>query len=715
MNSLVLLDWSLIALSLFNTIILFWLGLAVLLNADRRHWGTWIAGIGFLACACFFVGHSAIVAGSDAAFEAGITLLWPISWLLVIGAPYLWYLVMLAYSGVLAAGRHRAWLTIVTILGVMAVGLLLLSDLLPSFQALTERKPFWLVAQLGVPAIVLIYPVYSVLCVLLSLLALRAPAISERFMGDLARRRARPWLMLASLLLLLICLLITTAATGFLADIQERPQVYTNLRHLAPLIGFDVLISGLLSVVVILSGQAIVSYEVFTGKVLPRSGLRRFWRQSLIIAAGYSLLMAALLSLPLFSALDSIYQVLLASVLLASVLALLTWRSYAERELAMDRLRPFLASQHIYEQLLRPTALPELDLTTLFRALGHDVLGAQLGYLVALGPLAALIAPSLHFSSAERALDRPSQAKLNELASRFQSPQLICLALEPHEYGQAVWAVPLWSERGLIGMLLLGEKRDGSLYTQEEIEIARAGGERLIDSQASTEMARRLMSLQRERLATAQVLDQRTRRVLHDDVLPRLHTVMLQLASENDREHSAVLSSLSDLHRQIANLLQAMPNASKPEVARIGLLAALRRVLAADFANSFEQIDWLIEPEAEQALQALSALQAEVIFYAACEAIRNAARHGRGNNSSKSLRLTISLRHEPELCLSIEDDGLGLESNHHSQAGSGQGLQLHTTMMAIIGGTLSLESVAQHFTRVRLGLPKNATSELFSS
>ena len=48
--------------------------------------------------------------------------------------------------------------------------------------------------------------------------------------------------------------------------------------------------------------------------------------------------------------------------------------------------------------------------------------------------------------------------------------------------------MPLWSERGLIGVLLLGEKRDGGLYTQEEIEIARASGERLIDTQASAEM-----------------------------------------------------------------------------------------------------------------------------------------------------------------------------------------------------------------------------------
>ena len=41
--------------------------------------------------------------------------------------------------------------------------------------------------------------------------------------------------------------------------------------------------------------------------------------------------------------------------------------------------------------------------------------------------------------------------------------------------------MPLWNERGLIGVLLLGEKCDASLYIQVEMEIARAGGERLID------------------------------------------------------------------------------------------------------------------------------------------------------------------------------------------------------------------------------------------
>jgi len=53
----------------------------------------------------------------------------------------------------------------------------------------------------------------------------------------------------------------------------------------------------------------------------------------------------------------------------------------------------------------------------------------------------------------------------------------------------------------------------------------------LIDTRASAELARRLMALQRQRVAETQLLDQRARRVLHDDVLPQLHAAMLALSA----------------------------------------------------------------------------------------------------------------------------------------------------------------------------------------
>jgi hypothetical protein len=65
---------------------------------------------------------------------------------------------------------------------------------------------------------------------------------------------------------------------------------------LPPLMGFDLLIAGMIAVAIVLTGQAIVSYEIFTGKALPRGGLLSYWRRTLILAAGYGALLGATLS-----------------------------------------------------------------------------------------------------------------------------------------------------------------------------------------------------------------------------------------------------------------------------------------------------------------------------------------------------------------------------------------------------------------------------------
>jgi signal transduction histidine kinase len=322
-----------------------------------------------------------------------------------------------------------------------------------------------------------------------------------------------------------------------------------------------------------------------------------------------------------------------------------------------------------------------------------------LAYLAAVGPLAPLAGPPLVYPGDDAGPTPP----LTEILPQFSSPQTMCVPLDPARCGGATLAVPLWSERGLVGVLLLGEKRDGGLYTQEEVEIARASGERLIDSQAGAEMARRLMGLQRERLAESQVLDQRARRVLHDEVLPRLHAAMLTLSEES---HADAVEALADAHRQIADLLHEMPTVSAPEVARLGLIGALHQAVDEEFGHAFDAVAWDIDPEAERYAHAIPTLTAEVLFYAAREAVRNAARHGRREESTP-LHLRIGVTQRNGLEITIEDDGVGLGAGSASDPGSGHGLALHSTMMAVVGGTLAVESAPGAYTRVTLRLPQN--------
>jgi signal transduction histidine kinase len=214
-------------------------------------------------------------------------------------------------------------------------------------------------------------------------------------------------------------------------------------------------------------------------------------------------------------------------------------------------------------------------------------------------------------------------------------------------------------------------------------------------------MARRLMALQRQRLAESQVLDRRARRALHDDVLPRLHTAMLALSEEDPTSEAVTL--LGDVHRQISDLLREMPTSTVPEVARLGLVGALHRAVDDEFGSAFDAITWRVEPGAERQARYIPSLTAEVLFYAAREAVRNAARHGR--DAARPLHLEVKVSWRDGLQIVVEDNGVGLEATRPSGDGGGQGLALHSTMMAVVGGSLAVESAPGAYTRVTLALP----------
>jgi signal transduction histidine kinase len=393
----------------------------------------------------------------------------------------------------------------------------------------------------------------------------------------------------------------------------------------------------------------------------------------------------------------------------------------------MDSLRPFVSSQGLYDSLITPTnpvgsnptgtspagtSPVGVDLATPFYALCHDVLDTERAYLTAAGPLAALIDQPLVYPPGEV----PVLPALHPIVEQFDTTQLEPLAIDPALYGGASWAIPLWSGRGLTGILLLGEKQGRGLYTKEEMEIAATTGERLIDTRAGVELSQRLLDLQRRRMAQTQVVDQQTRRVLHDEILPDLHAALISLSAgqaDGAGDSEALLALLAGTHRQISDLLRELPAASTPEVERLGPLSALRRTVEQEYAAAFDTVNWQVEEGIGQNVDALSG---GVIYYAAREAVRNAARHGRDPDSRSPYILTITAgrpseadrilsAEEGELQILIEDNGRGLLSHERSADNGGQGLALHSTMMAIIGGTLSLSSIPGQYTRVVLALP----------
>ena len=702
------LDWVILTVSLFNTIVLTWLGIIVLLHAERRNLGVIAMVAGLLVGAAFFVSHSALVSRPLFPFTAATDFWWHAGWGPVILAPLAWYVIMLWYSGFwenrssALYRRHRFWLGIAVGLAVVMFLLLLAGNPLPELDKPVEARIDDYTAGVGlnVPLLIFGYPAYIMLCIGLALDALLRPGPVTRFLGDLARRRARPWLASASLALMLVSLLVGGVLFWLFQQFILSRSLVIPAELVTRLAWYDLLIETLIGAAVLLLGQALVSYEVFTGRSLPRRGLLRQWQNAVTLALDVSIVVAAILIFQV----PAVYGLLLMVILLTVFYALFAWRNFTEREQLAGKLRPFVASQRLYDRLLDDPSAQHVGLAPAFDALCREVLETRQACLVPMGALAPLAGPPLWFPAG----DAPTPPDVNAISGPAGTPQALGIALDPRETGGFAWAVPLWSERGQIGLLLLGEKSDGGYYSQEEMEIARASGERLVDAAASAEIARRLIVLQRERLAESQVLDRQTRRVLHDDVLPLLHTALLSLNSGGGAATPEASQALAQAHREISNLLRDIPPASSPEVARLGLLGALRQMEKGEFPGAFDRVEWQVDEPSAAAANGLRPLPAQVLYYAAREAVRNAARYGR-QPAGAPLVLKIALAWQDGLLLQVQDNGGSYPSSGAAQtAGSGQGLALHSTMMAVVGGTLTLERQPGVMTRVSLFLPPGA-------
>jgi signal transduction histidine kinase len=698
------LDWAVSAISLLNTILLFWLGLSVLLNANQRTWGLWAASSALLMGALFFAVHTIFLGYGPGIFNPQLDFWWRLGWMPVVILPYIWYAVMLWYAGlwdppkIWLAGRHRAWFSLTTLLAVIVTWMLFFANPLPSLSQVyaTDLSSTPLIA--GIPLLGLIYPLYLILCTSFALDTLRRPGPARRPLGDQARRRALPWLTTATLLLILVSMLVG----GLMVWLTWQLPLQQMAGPILPAVTvFDLGVAALITISILVVGQAVVSYEVFTGRKLPLQGLRRAWHGAILLAASYS----GAVSFFQHYSMPAVFGMLLASILMTLFFALWSWQTLRERYQPLQSLQPIFRGPHLYRQLLRSqSTAPVLHAQDLFDALCSQILDASLAILIPAGPFRALERiNTLHYPAGDPARQPP--VEIPPVAQDPSSPDF--LSIEGAGYGGARWMVLLRSGNELVGLLLLGEKRSTGLYSQEEIETARAVAERLLDSLAAAEITRRLIELQRERLVEAGLLDQHARRVLHDEVLPDLHAALLGL-NESDPSQIGALQSvaqnLTSAHRQIADLLRQAPPSYPATLARLGLLAALREA-SQELRDSFDHIEWDIPESVQAAMRLLPLAEKQVLFYAAREAMRNAAHHAKRSGASHQLRLVVQGKLQDGLVLEIEDNGGGV-TGQAGGSGSGQGLALHSTMMAVIGGSLALSGKPGESTRVTLRLPQ---------
>jgi signal transduction histidine kinase len=176
------------------------------------------------------------------------------------------------------------------------------------------------------------------------------------------------------------------------------------------------------------------------------------------------------------------------------------------------------------------------------------------------------------------------------------------------------------------------------------------------------------------------------------------------------QEHPHVLEAikaLSDVHLQIADLIHTLPG-TPAVIANGNLISAIRTMVQGEFATEFHAVSWQIQDNLSPLLDPLAY---EIVYTAVREAIRNAAAHGRGQDAERKLGLVIEIKQVDWVIICIKDDGVGLsyqppaDGSLPSNRGSGSGLALHSTMMAIIGGYLTVETPVSGGTQVLITFP----------
>src|SRR5438046_5501027 len=102
------------------------------------------------------------------------------------------------------------------------------------------------------------------------------------------------------------------------------------------------------------------------------------------------------------------------------------------------------------------------------------------------------------------------------------------------------WVLPIYDELGLVAMLYLGPRQDGGSFTDEDMDLAHACGQRILDTLGDHEAMQAVAALLRRRIVDVKLLGAQHRRIRHDDILPQMHLALLRLE---------LLRSMSDMKR----------------------------------------------------------------------------------------------------------------------------------------------------------------------
>ncbi|MCB1139466.1 MAG: hypothetical protein KDK23_11950 [Leptospiraceae bacterium] len=689
---MVLLNLNLL-LSLCNMGLLLYQGIFLLWSGKRQSSRAVVAGISLIVAAAFFVIHAIGLAELAGQNRPAMLALVNLALYFSIAIAYLFLInVMLserpsatpdlAGSGTVTARPEISAPAAVILACVPALIFIYLDIFSGGETALTglltgslNASVFWLGMASGTPV--------ALACLFL----IRRRASSGLKGRSLLRGAA------FSLLLLLLILI-----GGFLL------RMHGVGADLAGILILDLLSQACILSGIVFSSQASVLYEVFSGN-MPRLGMHRYYWKNVRTIVVLSLFVVTLSALVNPSPWDSGFWFLLPVMFLSIQSGYLEYRLMRDRERMLARMQPFDSGG-----LLRLFAEGEQDIHERASALLLRIcqeFGLREARIRPLGSFASLLgAKTISSATAISSANGPKASATPEATSTAsgERPAVADSELATQGPGKAKspgYGQKQQSEPEIVShfSLLGGEGQQGEMevlgqrLTREEREFIRVAGERLLDSMAILRFSSILMDLQKQYMHSRKLGETMARRVLHDEVLPDIHGLILEKLSRNAQlSVEKEVETLKALHHRVAGLLQDMPGYDN-SLGSGGLLAALQRI-----GNSYGlQID-LQAPE-----PSLSDSEREMVFYALREVLRNATRYANGSvqilPQSSTNRMDWLIVQDGDVIAPGMARAGAMELEE--QSGAGQGLSIHSALLLLSGGGLEVLSGQKDF-RLRI-------------
>lgn len=243
------------------------------------------------------------------------------------------------------------------------------------------------------------------------------------------------------------------------------------------------------------------------------------------------------------------------------------------------------------------------------------------------------------------------------------------------------WAqlfVPIVHQGTLYGLLILGARSSGDIYSNQDLQIVGTVGQQAALSIANIILVEELRGLTRKLVRSDEEQRKKVARDLHDSVLQNLFFIKQRLTRSDPETAPFVDDTITSLRQTI--------KAQRPSLLDRGLLLALQ-----DLINDIEALTdhdlvilWHNRLEGDIGL---SDEKATSIYRIVQEALFNTLKHAQADQAI----LTVS-KEKDILQIQIEDNGIGLANKNPSQTGHQYGMLGMKERATMIGANLDIVS-----------------------